>query len=189
MLKLADSYASLESLDDSQRSLLCELGRLLNYNGYGASIDDLFFSPAYLYSIVSQYNNPFDFIKNESAFKVLQEGYLADMGSATRVQPDLTSNKIALYILPDQSWARRICGVFANQLAEAYPERAHALLSHTPAEEYLVSVRAPLKNCTGADELCRQFPTGGGRKAAAGINRLPENQYEKFVDRFAQQFS
>jgi hypothetical protein len=49
----------------------------------------------------------------------------------------------------------------------------------------LVSVRAPLSNRSGADELCREFPTGGGRAAAAGINDLPEDQLQAFIDRFA----
>jgi len=52
----------------------------------------------------------------------------------------------------------------------------------------LVGVRAPLNNKTGADELCRQFPSGGGRKAAAGINQLPEEQLTSFIDRFSQQY-
>ena len=47
---------------------------------------------------------------------------------------------------------------------------------------YLVSVRAPLDNKQGADELCRQFPTGGGRAAAAGINALPGDQLDAFID-------
>ena len=33
--------------------------------------------------------------------------------------------------------------------------------------------------------LCRQFESGGGRKAAAGINHLPEADYERFVAAFA----
>ena len=45
-----------------------------------------------------------------------------------------------------------------------------------------MSVRAPLNNKTGADEICRQFPSGGGRKAAAGINALPEDQLVTFID-------
>ena len=51
---------------------------------------------------------------------------------------------------------------------------------------YLVSVRAPLENKTGADELCMEFPTGGGRKAAAGINALPGDSLERFIQRFSE---
>jgi hypothetical protein len=54
---------------------------------------------------------------------------------------------------------------------------------------YLVSIRAPLNNRTGADELARQFPTGGGRKAAAGINALPENQLNEFLNAIAEFWS
>ncbi|MND00941.1 hypothetical protein D3C83_197340 [compost metagenome] len=49
---------------------------------------------------------------------------------------------------------------------------------------YAVSVRAPFDNPRGADVLCLQFETGGGRQAAAGINRLPEADYERFVAAF-----
>jgi len=45
-----------------------------------------------------------------------------------------------------------------------------------------------LNNRDGADELCRQFATGGGRKAAAGINRLPVADIEKFKDALIRQY-
>jgi oligoribonuclease NrnB/cAMP/cGMP phosphodiesterase (DHH superfamily) len=51
---------------------------------------------------------------------------------------------------------------------------------------FTVSVRAPKANPAKADELCRQFPTGGGRAAAAGINQLPPEQFDAFVARFNQ---
>ena len=40
----------------------------------------------------------------------------------------------------------------------------------------------------GADSFCRQFPTGGGRRAAAGINHLPADQLEAFAASFEEQF-
>jgi hypothetical protein len=46
---------------------------------------------------------------------------------------------------------------------------------------FTVSVRAPLQAPHGADTLCRQFETGGGRAAAAGINRLPASRLEEFI--------
>jgi hypothetical protein len=48
----------------------------------------------------------------------------------------------------------------------------------------LVSVRAPLNNKTGADEVCAKFPGGGGRKAAAGINFLQVDRFSEFLDVF-----
>lgn len=50
-----------------------------------------------------------------------------------------------------------------------------------------VSVRAP-DNCKeGSDELCRQFSSGGGRKASAGINALAESSLaHKVIDYIAE---
>jgi hypothetical protein len=90
--------------------------------------------------------------------------------------------------LPDVAWARRISGVFGNELANRSPERAHAVLSFTEKGDYQVSVRAPLTNKTGADELCSAFPTGGGRKGAAGINHLPPDNLPAFITAFEQKY-
>ena len=189
MLTVADSYAQSEKLDTTQSSLLCELGTLLNYNGYGSNIDDLFFNPEKLYQIVSKYENPFDFIQSENGFKIMKDGYSSDMENAIQIQPDYVSEKHAIFMLPDQSWSRRISGVFGNKLTEQFPERAHAILTLLSSGNYIVSVRAPLVNRTGADELCRHFQTGGGRKAAAGINNLPADQVDHFINQFKKQFS
>ena len=40
----------------------------------------------------------------------------------------------------------------------------------------------------GADEFCRQFPTGGGRRGAAGVNELPVGELERFAQRFEASF-
>jgi hypothetical protein len=50
-------------------------------------------------------------------------------------------------------------------------------------------VRAPLAAKSGADELCSQFDTGGGRKGAAGINHLPESELGRFGTLFFEIFS
>ena len=89
-------------------------------------------------------------------------------------------------MLPNEPWARRVSGVYSNDLANADPARAHAVITLRANGCYLVSVRAPLDNKTGADELCMQFPTGGGRKAAAGINDLPAEMLQEFIDAFAR---
>jgi hypothetical protein len=78
-----------------------------------------------------------------------------------------------------------VSGVYSNDLANAHPDRAHAVVTQKDNGGYLISVRAPLNNKTGADELCMKFPTGGGRKAAAGINDLPEDMLANFVDTFS----
>lgn len=177
-----------QCLTDEQLNLLCELGTLLNYNGYGAEVSELIFPPDELYSIVKRYENPFDFISSEPAFQQLQNGYHQDIAMASALKPELEEEQIALYMLPDTAWARRVSGVFGNQLARNSPSRAHALLTKQKGGTYLVSVRAPLNNKEGADILCRSFPTGGGRKAAAGINRLPEESLNQFVEKFKTTF-
>jgi len=53
---------------------------------------------------------------------------------------------------------------------------------------YRVSVRAPYNRKQGADDLCRQFQSGGGRKAAAGINQLAYNLLPQFLDKFEKAF-
>ena len=49
-----DAAASL-GLDDSQLKQLQTLGTLLNYNGYGSALDDLYFAPDDLYRKVQPY--------------------------------------------------------------------------------------------------------------------------------------
>ena len=55
-------------------------------------------------------------------------------------------------------------------------------------QSYTVSVRAPLNNRVGADEICGQFSTGGGRRAAAGINQLAQEQVDEFISVLSQRY-
>lgn len=175
-------------LSGHQLEQLRELGECLNYNGYGDSLADLHFHPAELYRLLHGYTDPFDFMRESAAFQTLRAGYAADMDNARACKPAETRACGAVFILPDAAWARRVSGVYANDLATAYPERAHAMLTRAPGGHpgghYVVSVRAPLNNKSGADELCKRFETGGGRKAAAGINVLPEARIPDFVAAF-----
>ena len=75
-----------------------------------------------------------------------------------------------------------------NDLAKQHPDRAHTLLIDMGNGGYRVSVRAPYNRKQGADDLCRQFKSGGGRKAAAGINQLAYNLLPKFLDKFDKAF-
>ena len=100
---------------------------------------------------------------------------------------EFATDAAALYLLPDASWSRRVNGVFGNRLAQAEPQRAHAVLV-TKADGYAVSVRAPRSRPEGADRLCLAFATGGGRQAAAGINRLLPDDLPKFIDAFRETY-
>ena len=175
------------NLSENDLNNLENLGIYINYNGYGSNLEDLHFTPEALYRQVSVHASPFGFINdNRESFEKLQNGYNTDMASAASLQPEFANDSVAAYILPNEAWARRVSGVYSNDLANGTPDRAHAVLTVKASGNYLISVRAPLDNKTGADELCRSFTTGGGRAAAAGINDLPADQLPVFIDRFNQ---
>ena len=184
----AEQAAAPLKLSSDELEQLKLLGTCINYNGYGSSLDDLIYHPDALYKLISSYENPFDFINNEAGYEKLLNGYQADLENAKNLQPAFADDSHALFVLPNEKWARRVSGIYANELAQQFADRAHAMLTKKSDGAYLVSVRAPLNNKTGADDLCRQFETGGGRKAAAGINHLPESDYDRFEQTFRQSF-
>jgi hypothetical protein len=189
LLDSARQAALALSLNESQLMQLEQLGVCINYNAYGDSVADLHFSPDALYRELAPYSSPFDFMANNvNTYQRLVAGYQDDMAQALRIAPEHATNSIAVYMLPDAAWARRISGVFGNELANRQPNRAHAVLSFTSQGDYQVSVRSPLSNKTGADELCSAFATGGGRKSAAGINHLPLSSLSEFITAFAKQY-
>lgn len=186
----AQSLAKPLGLEPVKLELLENFGIYINYNGYGASIADLHFPPDQLFELLRPFASPFDFIReSRETFDRLEAGYQQDMAAASAVQPNYQTDRVAAFILPDEPWARRVSGVYSNDLANAHPVRAHAVITEKASGTYLVSVRAPLDNKTGADELCRSFPTGGGRKAAAGINDLPADSLDDFIHQFSEFYS
>jgi hypothetical protein len=120
--------------------------------------------------------------------QILQAGYRQDMSFGETADRLINEASVAVIRLPDEPWARRVSGVLGNKLALDTPHRAHAVLTEIP-EGFLVSVRAPLDNRIGADTVCRQFPSGGGRAAAAGINQLPKENLAAFVDALKKQYA
>ena len=172
-------------LSEADLDKLKNLGTYINYNGYGSNLEDLHFAPAELYRLVSTHADPMGFmVESRDNFERLENGYRDDMASAGALAPERAEASGAVFMLPNEAWARRVSGVYSNDLANANPERAHAVLTAKANGNYLVSVRAPLSNKTGADELCLRFPTGGGRKAAAGVNDLPADMLSDFIDQF-----
>ena len=108
--------------------------------------------------------------------------------SAANLKPVAARENAAVYVLPNESWARRVSGALANNLARSAPARAHAMLSPNSAGGMQVSVRAPLERPAGAAALCLEYQTGGGREAAAGINHLPIEGVEAFTGRFLEYY-
>jgi hypothetical protein len=177
------------ALNEKQLAQLKNLGICINYNGYGSSLSDLHFAPDALYRELVHYVSPFEFMTdNIQIYQQLLTGYDEDMSKALQMPTEYVDENVAVYILPNASWARRISGVFGNALANQYLHRAHAVITDNNQDGYLISVRASLVSKSGADELCSMFSTGGGRKSAAGINHLPREQLSTFIECFAKKF-
>ncbi|MBK7000276.1 MAG: acetyltransferase [Rhodoferax sp.] len=186
--KSAQPLIQALDLDAPQIAQLRALGEAMNYNAYGDSEADLLVPPAMLYASLRAYANPFDFYANSPNTAKLLEGRRADMERARAQQPAYVLPSGNVYVLPATSWARRVHGSFANELALHATERAHAVLSADARGDYVVSVRAPVARPSGAEHLCLQFPSGGGRAAAAGIDHLAQERLQEFIDAFKQAF-
>ncbi|MFX1675511.1 acetyltransferase [Paraburkholderia sp. A2WS-5] len=184
----AHELAHEGGLNEAQVAQLCELGESINYNAYGDSADDLFIAPAALYGMLKPYTDPFEFIAAEPVVARLSACRQEDLERAQQVTPLFMVQYGTVCVLPDEPWARRVRGVFANVLALEEPTCAHAVLSVNPDGNYAVSVRAPLVRPSGADELCRAFPGGNGRVGAAGIDSLDSERLDLFVTGFVRVF-
>jgi len=182
--RLAQSLA----LTDSQLEALGELGDSMNYNAYGETIADLRIPPAELYGLIGPYADPLQFLAREAVFEELRNGWREDMNRALALGPQSDSPHTALYELPDAPWSRRVIGAFANHLAISHPDRACSVLAPNSRGGYVVSIRAPRDHPKGADGLCREYPTGGGRHEAAGIDNLAEEELPGFMLRFESYF-
>ncbi|MFN1620723.1 DHH family phosphoesterase [Vibrio rotiferianus] len=183
LITRADALADKVGLNEEQKAQLKELGTLINYNGYGSIVDDLHFHPADLYQALKQYVSPFDVIADKaSPYYQLQLAYQQDMDAALAIPATHESVKLKLFELPNNAASRRISGVYGNWLANQNPDSAHAVLTENTDGTYTVSLRAPLNNKQGAVAVCGQFPTGGGREAAAGINALSKDDVSAFID-------
>jgi len=182
LIAKADDLSQQAGYSSEQAGQLKELGTLINYNGYGATIADLHFDPAQLYQALLAYPSPFDAIADiHSPFYQLQKAYKEDMANALAISAQHCSKLLSVFELPDEAWARRISGVYGNLLANQTPDSAHAVLTKNKDASYLVSLRAPLNNKQGAGDICSQFDTGGGRAAAAGINVLANTALNDFI--------
>jgi len=175
-------------LGDAQLEALGELGDSINYNAYGETIADLRVAPAELYRLMKPYADPLQFLAREPVFDDLRTGWREDMNRALGMAPRSDTARTALYELPDAPWSRRVIGAFANHLVLSEPDHAIAVLAPNSRGGYVVSVRAPRGHPKGAAGLCREYPTGGGRHEAAGIDDLPEAELPGFILRFESYF-
>lgn len=175
-------------LAPDELAALAELGRLLNYNAYGDTLSDLHFHPEALYEALRGFRDPLRCWREAPEISTLRSALEEDGSHAASLRPIRDGDSGLAYLLPATAWARRIHGIFANRLAEQHPDRAVAVLVENADGTLRISVRAPQTRPSGADRLCRAFPTGGGRALAAGISRLPRAQLDEFLARFAEAF-
>ena len=186
---IATRLATEAGLDPTQTAALQQLGILLNYNAYGETVADLAIAPDVLYRAMQPYPSPFDFIAGAPQFAELAACYSSDNARLGQLQPLAQQAHAAVYQLPAEKWARRISGILANRLTGDDPTKAYAILSSSADGSLQVSVRAPKQGGKSAAELCRQYPSGGGRVAAGGINRLPPEALDEFIQRFFAWFA
>lgn len=177
--------ARLNSIDTQK---LRQLGELINYNGYGTQIDDLHFHPAELYQALKQFQDPREAYDHAPEIATLATGYTEDMKHTKMMIAEVATSTTAVYRLPDTAWARRAVGVWANDLSQDFPARAHLIICPEGKNSYTISVRAAKNHPYGASAFCRRYPGGGGREAAAGINKLPESNLTELIQAFELAF-
>ena len=168
---MRDMAARLAEGQGLDLGALEELGTLLNYNGYGTSLEDLPFHPDALFKLLVAHPTPQDFLATDTlVMPTLRERFRADMGELERADVRLDTPGAFAVALPDSPGARRASGFYANRLANTHPHRAHAVLTER-ADGWGVSIRAPISTRRGAAALAKRFG-GGGREAAAGVDGL-----------------
>jgi hypothetical protein len=175
-------------LSGAELEALRELGRLLNYNGYGRTVEDLHFPPDDLYRRLCAHPDPLALAAEEPAVRTLRDGYASDLARVEAVVPELESAALTVYVLPDAAWARRAYGLLANSLARDRPGAAYAVLVPNSASCYMVSLRVPGGSAVRADDFCGRFDSGGGRATAGGINHLPGKGLDDFLRDLRESF-
>ena len=188
---LAERIARARGLD-LPLGRLRELGELVNYNAYGLSLDDLHIHPEALFETLLAYPGPVAFLDDDTeVFRTLKQGYEADWDVAQSAREIDVSDAGHVLGLPGVAASNRISGLFGNALVDEDPDLAFAILTEVDAggPAFRVSIRAPRdRETTSAADLATRFG-GGGRRAAAGIDALPEAELPRFVDAFRAAFA
>jgi hypothetical protein len=180
--------AQTAGIGPAEAEQLKQLGVAINYNDYGETIADLHVPPAELAEEMLPFASPLEFAAKSPTFRRLADGYRDDMDRAAKLEPLRQTAGAILFVLPDAAWARRASGTLANDLAKAHAGSAVAIVSPKTKGGYLVSIRVPKESPTSAEAFCRRFPTGGGRRTAAGINDLPTAELDGFARLFEEEF-
>ena len=147
----------------SSKPEFAELGELLNYNGYGADLEDLHFHPEELMRLCLESKTPADFLQTPE-FETLKKGFADDMKNVESV-----NEADGIYLLPNEPWARRVVGVMAHRINSTGPG------PHVIAIDKGHTLQVSLRGQEGIGEICAMFG-GGGRATAGGIDSLPKEE-------------
>ncbi len=181
---LGERLAGGAGVDATDRVRLRRLGEAINYNAYGEHESDVRIAPSQLYALLVRYRDPLQFVDDEPVAAELVALRAADLERALGIPAYWSGAAGSVHVLPDTCWSRRVIGSAANAWALAAPSRAHAVLRRRGDGSLVASVRAPIATPSGAGELCARFG-GSGRKGAGGIDRLPIDDLDRFVQAFA----
>jgi hypothetical protein len=172
--------------DEITMSKLKEVGETLNYNGYGNEELDLTAHPKDVYIDLKEYESPFEYrIKSETYNKIHthMKSDEAELSSSEILHESETGKVI---LLPNTRASIRYSGIYSNQQTTDSPDEAFAILTSVGGGNYRISIRSPKTNPYGASKLALQFPTGGGREKAAGVNELPKSELNNFIEKFEE---
>jgi hypothetical protein len=181
---LGARLASTLALDADAVERLRELGNTLNYNAYGATPADVAMPPLAMYRLVHAYDDPFELLRREAAIDGIARQRRADLELALGVPPLRRTPTADVRVLPDAPWGRRISGELANRVALAMPHKAHLVITPLGGGFFGASVRSPRGRSPLAVDFCRQYAGGGGRREAAGIERVAQAELEGLMQAF-----
>jgi len=182
----ADALLAPLALSENDREALREAGTLINYNAHGETPADVLFPPLVVATRMADFRDPMAFIRESGFIEPLRAQLRDDEERMGGLTPTSGGDLAALYVLPGEGWARRLGSTWASRAALQNPARAFAILHPLEDGSYQVSIRAPRgrPDAPAAATLAAEFPSGGGRALAAGINRLPAEQVDVFTRRF-----
>ncbi len=172
--------------NESSMSQLKEIGETLNYNGYGNKESDLTVHPKDVYLDIKNYESPFQYRDKSDVYYKIHTQMKSDEAelSSSEIMHDTQTGKVIL--LPDSRASIRYSGIYSNEQTTNNPDKAFAILTLVDGENYRISIRSPKTNPYGASKLALQFPTGGGREKAAGVNELPISELNQFIEKFEE---
>jgi len=187
----AEALLQGRDLSEVDRTDLKNLGELLNYNAYGEAGDTLF-QPLELAGEMEHYRDALDFYRDGDRFHRLSRQLADDARQSESLGPWKSQGQAHVYLVPNAPWARRFGATWMNRLIRAHGDQAFAIFQEKTQGGYLVSLRAPQSGPLAkwsASAFAGQYPTGGGRVQAAGINHLPQELLQTCASEFLRQLA